>query len=100
MFGEHCSTYNIYGANEYETPSWMAAGEFPCAWGLQPPPAVDPYWYMFGSRHTGITQFAMCDGSVRGMTYIGSSGAGYNNYIYSAGANDGKVIDPSQLPGN
>jgi prepilin-type N-terminal cleavage/methylation domain-containing protein/prepilin-type processing-associated H-X9-DG protein len=76
--------------------SWMGAGSMPTAWGLRSDANVN--WYTFSSRHSGVVQFAFCDGSVRpiakGQT---SPSTGYNNYIYASGANDGRVIDFSTL---
>jgi prepilin-type N-terminal cleavage/methylation domain-containing protein/prepilin-type processing-associated H-X9-DG protein len=76
--------------------SWMGAGSMPTAWGL-PTDDGARYW-TFSSRHSGVVQFGFCDGSVRpirkGLT---SPGAGYDNFIYASGANDGKVIDFSVL---
>jgi prepilin-type processing-associated H-X9-DG protein len=76
--------------------TWMGASSLPTRWGL--PTDANAYWYHFSSRHSGIAQFAYCDGSVRpiakGLTY---PGAGYNNFVYASGANDGKVIDFSVL---
>jgi prepilin-type N-terminal cleavage/methylation domain-containing protein len=99
MFGE----YGTKGPPDPATwqkvsPSWMAAGYFPIAWGLVPPPSLpNPYWYMFSSSHTGVVQFANCDGSVRNIKMVGSSGAGYNNYNYTAGHSDAIVIDSNAL---
>jgi prepilin-type N-terminal cleavage/methylation domain-containing protein len=76
--------------------SWMGSGSMPTAWGL--PQDDGARWYTFSSRHSGIVQFSFCDGSVRpfakGLT---SPSAGYDNFIYATGANDGKVIDFSVL---
>jgi prepilin-type N-terminal cleavage/methylation domain-containing protein len=80
--------------------SWMGAGSMPTAWGLRSggtsdntqPNFVD--WYMFSSNHTGIVQFAFCDGSVRPITNsVGRTGTGYNAYIASSGMKDGVVFD-------
>lgn len=104
-------TSNTFLFGEYETkgppasgwgnvsPQWMGAGMFPIAWGLVPPPSQpSPYWYMLGSKHSGnILQFAMGDGAVRRVRYIGNSGAGYNAYHYAAGTIDGNVLDYSAL---
>jgi len=102
LFGEYASKGPVASGWQNETPSWMAAGIFPTAWGLEPQPTnwqspgVDK-WYQLSSRHTGVVQFAMGDGSVRGIKVVGASGPGYNNYIYSSGMMDGNVIDPSAL---
>jgi len=95
MFGEY-ATKNL-GGTTY-SPSWIGQGNFPSAWGL-PVPTTTPntLYYQYDSRHTGLILFANCDGSVRNVKYVGNSGAGYNNYIYSVGITDGKVIDPEAL---
>jgi prepilin-type N-terminal cleavage/methylation domain-containing protein len=74
--------------------TWPGAGSMPTAWGIaetgSPP---HPDWYKFGSKHTGIVQFAFADGSVRPI----SKGASYNLYIAATGMSDGAVIDFGQL---
>jgi prepilin-type N-terminal cleavage/methylation domain-containing protein len=56
------------------------------------------------SKHAGVVQFAMCDGSVRGIPKgIAVRDANnaqtppYNAFIYMGGMKDGKVIDNSQF---
>jgi prepilin-type processing-associated H-X9-DG protein len=76
--------------------AWMGGGCMPMAWGLEAPPAgPDPRWYELSSKHSGVVNFAMGDGSVRTVRYIGNTGTGYNNYIYATGTSDGAVLDPS-----
>jgi prepilin-type N-terminal cleavage/methylation domain-containing protein len=77
---------------------WMASGYFPIAWGLEPPPSgVDPRWYELSSKHPGVVMFAMGDGAVRTVRYIGTTGTGYNNYHYATGIQEGSVFDPNAL---
>jgi prepilin-type N-terminal cleavage/methylation domain-containing protein/prepilin-type processing-associated H-X9-DG protein len=45
--------------------AWFGAGSMPVAWGLATPQSAQ--WYNFSSRHTGVVNFAMCDGSVRNV---------------------------------
>jgi len=108
-------TSNTFLFGEYETkgppaagwrnvsPAWMTAGMFPVAWGLDPKPQdwATPgkdRWYQLGSKHAGVVQFAMGDGSVRRVRYIGGAASvGLDNYNFAAGANDGRVQDMSQL---
>jgi len=62
----------------------------PTAWGLGSP----SQWYQYGSKHTaGLVQFAMCDGSVRGVR----QSANPNTYQYTAGMNDGYVLNANDL---
>jgi prepilin-type N-terminal cleavage/methylation domain-containing protein len=94
MFGE--TTYKKAPQTSWQdiSPSWMAAGAHVAGFGLvQPTSLPDPQWWMFSSKHTGVVQFANCDGSVRGIRYVGNSGNSYNNFIYSVGLADGRVID-------
>jgi len=56
----------------------------PTAWGLSATPA----WYQYGSMHTGVVNFALCDGSVRAISISGNSAV----FQYAAGMNDGAVF--------
>jgi len=100
LFGEYASKGPPAAGWGNVTPAWIGAGIFPTAWGLVPAATLpDPQWYMLSSKHTGIVQFVMGDGSVRGVKYVGNTAgsAGLNAYIYSSGKMDGQVIDPSAL---
>lgn len=44
---------------------WISSIGWPTAWGLD---SSDNNWWQFNSLHTGIIQFAMCDGSVRAIS--------------------------------
>jgi prepilin-type N-terminal cleavage/methylation domain-containing protein len=98
MFGEQRTTSSPWATYDY--PQWMSAGTFPTAWGMTPPVQPDVEWYRLKSYHTNIVQFAMGDGSVRGIVYVGGSGTGWINYVYSSGANDGQVVDQTALGGS
>jgi len=111
-------TSNTFLFGEYDTkgppttgwqnvnPAWMGAGMFPTAWGLSPKPTnwASPgadFWYMLGSKHPGIVQFAMADGAVRSIKYIGAvASPGLNAYQYAAGTNDGNVLNFGDLGAN
>jgi len=69
--------------------TWMGSGSMPTAWGL----TNSPNWYQFGSRHTGIVNFAFGDGSVRSIR------TSIKNSVYqaAAGIGDGIVIDASNF---
>jgi prepilin-type N-terminal cleavage/methylation domain-containing protein len=91
MFGETLGGEQT-GARQ-RSHTWMGVGAMPTAWGLIP----DAQWYTFGSKHSGIVQFALGDGSVRGAKLVGSSGTAWNNYIYFTGWRDGRVITTDQV---
>ena len=71
-------------------------------------------WYSWSSKHTGVVQFAMCDGSVRALPKFGglicpqpnnesgcaqdTSNTTRNVFIYLSGMNDGSVINGSVFP--
>jgi prepilin-type N-terminal cleavage/methylation domain-containing protein len=98
LFGEYASKGPPTTGWQAVSPQWLGAGMFPTAWGLEAPPSgMDPRWYELSSKHTGIVQFAMGDGSVRGVRYVGTTGTGYDNYQFVTGANDGRVVDNSSL---
>src|SRR5260221_2131797 len=77
---------------------WMATGMV-TAWGL-PQPAQ---WDTYGSKHSGVVQFAMGDGAVRrvrkGITPNANLNGpvSYLNYLYAGGWNDGRPWDPSLI---
>jgi prepilin-type N-terminal cleavage/methylation domain-containing protein len=77
--------------------SWGGSGSMPTAWGLGTRPNhTGPEWYQYSSNHTGIVQFAFCDGSVRPISEsVGNTGGtvGYNTFIYASGMSDGQVFD-------
>ncbi len=76
--------------------AWMGSSSMWSDWGLQPDNAID--WYTYGSKHTGVVQFSMCDGSVRGIAKGSTAAAaGYNAFQEMAGMRDGYVIDQSQF---
>jgi prepilin-type N-terminal cleavage/methylation domain-containing protein/prepilin-type processing-associated H-X9-DG protein len=89
------------GARDFKM-TWMAAGGQPAAWGL-----IEPtQWYSFGSKHTGIVNFAFCDGSVRSISKGVGAGGGANTtwfsndwymFQYAAGYQDGDNITWSLL---
>jgi len=72
--------------------SWMW-GTLPTAWGLPAP----SHWYSFGSRHSGLVQFAMGDGAVRPIRKGISSGTSYTQYICYSGYRDGNQLDPAVI---
>jgi len=88
------------GGNDWSA-SWMC-GIMPMYWGmsLNDGPGT---WYRFGSRHTGIVQVALGDGSVRGTR----KGSGYTTFandwyqlMYAGGWREGQPFDPAVITGN
>jgi prepilin-type N-terminal cleavage/methylation domain-containing protein len=96
MFGEY-ATHGPPGSGWGNVvPAWLDAGMFPTAWGLVAPTTLpNPYWYQLSSFHTGLVQFANCDGSVRKIRYVGNSGTNWVNYVYASGIQDGQVVNDS-----
>jgi prepilin-type N-terminal cleavage/methylation domain-containing protein len=66
---------------------WMGAGGLPVGYGFNP-----PGWFTFSSSHTGVINFALADGSVRGVNKSADPVA----IRAAAGWKDGQVYDPSQ----
>ena len=91
LFGEYLGGPET-GTRTYSA-SWIGGGCLPTAWGLPTPGD----WYTFGSRHTGIVNFAFADGSVRAVRKVGGSGTGWLYFVYASAWHDGNVIDFSAL---
>jgi prepilin-type N-terminal cleavage/methylation domain-containing protein len=95
MFGESLGGTN-QGARDFNL-SWMGAGCLPTAWDL-----INPcQWNSFGSNHTGVVQFAFCDGSVHMLRKVGPTTPWFDTQWYTlmgaSGMQDGNVVDLSQL---
>jgi prepilin-type N-terminal cleavage/methylation domain-containing protein len=77
--------------------TWAAGGGMVTAWNL---PSV-PQWYTFGSKHTGVVQFGLGDGSVQRIRFQDTTTTfftpGWYNYQRSGGYQDGEVIDYASL---
>jgi len=104
MFGE-CLGGEETGTRNYAL-TWMGAGSLPFYWGL-PTPAQ---WYTYGSKHTGVIQFAYGDGSVRRMrkgiattpdsdfnNEEANSNTVWRNLMRTVGMKDGNVANGDQL---
>jgi prepilin-type N-terminal cleavage/methylation domain-containing protein/prepilin-type processing-associated H-X9-DG protein len=63
----------------------------PTAWGL----SATPYWYQYGSKHNAgsTVNFALCDGSVRGVR----PSMNPNVFQYAAGKDDGATFSHNDL---
>ena len=84
--------------------SWMGCGALPMYWGLGTTrPPADPtaaQWYRFSSKHTGIVQFAMGDGSVKGVKHGQTTTPLSNDWFVMAemaGIREAGVLDRSPL---
>jgi prepilin-type N-terminal cleavage/methylation domain-containing protein len=106
MFGEGLGGLAQGGSRDFAW-SWMGIGAVALKFGLAPgggAGATNGGWNYFSSRHTGIVQFGMGDGSVRGVR-IGSTGIrnpaptdGDWWILQSMGGKaDGKVYDLNRL---
>jgi prepilin-type N-terminal cleavage/methylation domain-containing protein len=94
IFGEYLGGTDP-GSRDYVT-LWGGAGNMAAAWDLTVPSA----WWTFSGRHS-LVQFAMGDGSVRGVRKIGPETIWFNERWYNFqrmhGANDGENYDPNAL---
>jgi prepilin-type N-terminal cleavage/methylation domain-containing protein/prepilin-type processing-associated H-X9-DG protein len=104
-FGETTGGHLTGGSRDYRI-AWMGAGAFATAYGLREGTSSG----RFTSMHPGIVNFAMCDGSVRGLRKGGALTtqdqvtAYWQNpppqwfaFQQLAGMADGAVIDFSQI---
>jgi prepilin-type N-terminal cleavage/methylation domain-containing protein len=83
MFGE--SLGGSYPGARDASFCWFGVGVTPASWGL-----VEPVGYNhFSSKHSGVVQFALCDGSVRGMR----KGSPRDTFRLASAYHDGQVVD-------
>ncbi len=91
LFGETLAGESV-GAR-FRSATWISTGALPTGWGL-----INPsQWYVFSSKHAGVVQFALGDGSVRGAKRVGNRGNAWNHYIYITGYKDGRVVETDQV---
>jgi prepilin-type N-terminal cleavage/methylation domain-containing protein len=81
---------------------WMGSAVMPAVFGMGGP--LNSGYYQFASRHTGIVNFAMGDGSVKGIVRVVDQNSigtlEWLNFIRLAGMRDGEVISESSLVPN
>jgi prepilin-type N-terminal cleavage/methylation domain-containing protein len=94
MFGEWLGDFAV-GPRQY-APAWIGAGSMPTAYGTASDPTTGVF--EFNSKHDGLIQFGMGDGSVRSIRKgIAPSTSAYTSYIAASGWHDGEVVDDSQI---
>jgi prepilin-type N-terminal cleavage/methylation domain-containing protein len=98
LAGEYADSNVDFGAGNVLTgdcASTFAGGPIYTYWSIRGGTAGDNrpayIWYKFSSRHTGITQFVMGDGSVRGLR----NNMDYTTYVVLGGMMDGVVVSNS-----
>jgi prepilin-type N-terminal cleavage/methylation domain-containing protein len=77
--------------NRYVKIAWGGAGSIRSAYGV-PQDNATGYWTP-SSKHTGVVQGAMADGSVRTFAKGTTSGAGLAAFVFQCGMHDGMVIN-------
>jgi len=94
LFGEYLGDTDS-GPRQYAA-SWVGVGSMITAYGL--PTGASSGWWHFNSKHTGVVQFCMADGSVRGFRKgITPGSADWATYVYLSGWCDGQVADLSSI---
>jgi prepilin-type N-terminal cleavage/methylation domain-containing protein len=94
MFGEYLGD-GATGQRLF-SPSWVGVGSLPTAYGTAS--ASNTKDFEFSSKHTGVIQFCMGDGSVRGIVKGITPGTqAYNSFIAASGWRDGVLVDYSQI---
>lgn len=73
--------------------SWGGAGPMPTAWGINPDANGNTGWFQYASKHTGVVNFAMGDGSIRTIRTT----AQRDPFLFASGATDGRVYSPDDL---
>ena len=85
FFGETLGGHPSDGSRLYSF-SWMGGGMQVASWGIN---LSDTTWRNFSSKHTNLVNFAMCDGSVKGLR----NGSDVTTFRQLAAMADGSVPD-------
>jgi hypothetical protein len=89
MFGELTGgPIPITAGAKVFSPTWMGTGPMPTAWMLNP-----SAWNTFSSYHTGIVNFAKCDGSVVGVNV----NVDFLTFQAASSYNDGQSFNENNL---
>ncbi|GAB6186172.1 DUF1559 family PulG-like putative transporter [Thermopirellula anaerolimosa] len=67
---------------------WFGCGVMASAWGLATDAQGKTGWFQFTSRHPGVVQFAMADGSCRPI----SQNIDRDTFVYLSSISDGNVV--------
>jgi prepilin-type N-terminal cleavage/methylation domain-containing protein len=100
LMGEYAGGYSDTGEYEYAT-CWIGGSAAFTAYGLQPEQYNGRYpsWGQFGSMHPGIVQFALADGSVRGLAHtIPNEGPDRRYYRALSAIADGTIVPADAIP--
>jgi prepilin-type N-terminal cleavage/methylation domain-containing protein/prepilin-type processing-associated H-X9-DG protein len=88
LFGEsHMGTNS--GATRPYVFAWVGPNDLPVAWGIQP---AGNNWWTYSSRHPGVVNFGLADGSVRGINKTFDT----RMLRTFAGVADGEVLNANQ----
>jgi prepilin-type N-terminal cleavage/methylation domain-containing protein len=99
LIGEYAGGFDDNGNLQYSA-CWIGASGLFTAYGLAPEAMNGrrPGWWQFGSMHPGIVQFAMADGSVRGISVTITDEPNKRYYRYLSGMSDRQVVPSEALP--
>lgn len=92
-FGENSTLAGKAAGNGSLGFAWIGAGGMPTGYGFVNPAYGDPGWWTFSSMHDGVINFAMGDGSVRGVM----KNANVRTVRSAAGYMDGEVYDLASI---
>lgn len=106
LFGEYTGGYeNWYDGPRTRTfsASWIGVGCYSTIYGLKNVVNTGdslqrPYfkqWYQFSADHPGLCQFALADGSVRGISDL----IAVTPWYRMSGMREGGIVDANQVPG-
>jgi len=96
MFGESTGDWEKSPRN-YSW-GWMGCGTMPLRFRAIPNPDDVNSWAGFSSKHSGVAQFTMGDGSVRSIRkYIPTSDANFVPFLSVTGWRDGQVSNTSSF---
>ena len=86
LFGENVGGHNDSDPTLYHAFSWAGCGQAATAWGF------GEGWFQWTSRHPGVVQFCLADGSVRPISQTIDQGV----FQSSSGMADGEVAPIEQ----